>query len=57
MLNTKLFSFNRKGELTIFAMTISFSQLQKIIKLCVLHARRKKIRKPCYFRMVPTLTA
>ena len=56
MLNTKLFSFNRKGQLTIFATTISFSNLQKIIKLCVLHARRKKIKKPCSFRMVPTLT-
>lgn len=55
MLTTKLFTFNRRGQLTIFAETISFSNLQKIIKLCVLHARRKKIRKPCSFRMVPTL--
>ena len=55
MLNTKLFSFNRNGQLTIFAECISYARLLRIIKMCVAHARRKKIKKPCEFRFVPTL--
>lgn len=55
MLTTKLFTFDRKGRLTIFAETISYARLLRIIKMCVAHARRKKIKKPVQFRFVPTL--
>lgn len=55
MLITKHFSFNRKGELTIFADRISLRNLAKIIRMCVWHARFKKIKKPCKWRMVSTL--
>ncbi len=57
MLTTKLFTFDRKGQLTIFAETISYARLLRIIKMCVAHARRKKIKKPVKFRFVPTLVA
>ena len=57
MLKTKLFMFDRKGRLTIFAESISLRILQRIIRLCVVHARRKKIKKPVQFRFVPTLVA
>ena len=56
MLKTTLFEFNRKGQLTIFTCSISCSLLRRIIRQCVLHARRKKIKKPSEFRLVPTLT-
>ena len=56
MLKTKLFEFNRKGQLTIFAETISYARLVRILKMCVAHARRKKIKKPAEFRFVPVLT-
>ena len=56
MLETKLFEFNRKGELTIFAECISFNNLKKILKMCVAHARRKHTKKPNAYRMIPTLT-
>ena len=55
MLTTKLFTFDRKGRLTIFAETISYARLLRIIKMCVAHARRKKIKKPVQFRFIPTL--
>ena len=57
MLTTNLFTFDRKGRLTIFAETISYARLLRIIKMCVAHARRKKIKKPVKFRFVPTLVA
>ena len=56
MLKTSLFEFNRKGQLTIFTCNISYSLLVRIIKMCVSHARRKKIKKPSEFRFIPTLT-
>jgi hypothetical protein len=58
MLITKYFAFNRKGELTIFALKISHANLMLIIKECVKHARSKKSRKPCKFRLleIPILT-
>ena len=57
MLVTNLFQFDRKGRLTIFAETISYARLLRIIKMCVAHARRKKIKKPVKFRFIPTLVA
>ncbi len=57
MLTTNLFTFDRKGRLTIFAEMIDYSELMRIIKMCVAHARRKKIKKPTQFRFVPTLVA
>ena len=58
MLITKYFAFNRKGELTIFAVKISHANLMLIMKECVKYARQKKIRKPCKYRLleIPTLT-
>ena len=58
MLITKNFAFNRKGELTIFAVKISHASLMMIMKECVAYARSKKIRKPCKYRIVeiPLLT-
>jgi hypothetical protein len=56
MLKTNLFSFDRKGRLTIFAESISYDLLLRIIRMCVCHARRKKIKKPSQFRFLPTLT-
>jgi len=56
MLKTKYFEFNRKGQITIFAETISWKMLGRIMRMCVAHARRKKIKKPCQWRFVPTLT-
>jgi hypothetical protein len=56
MLKTKLFTFDRQGRLTLFVESISYARLLRIIKMCVAHARRKKIKKPCQFRFVPTLT-
>jgi len=55
MLKTKYFEFNRKGQLTIFLTTISYGKLLRILKICVAHARRKKIKKPVEFRFVPVL--
>ena len=56
MLKTKYFEFNRKGQLTIFLATISYGKLLRILKMCVAHARRKKIKKPVEYRFIPTLT-
>ena len=56
MLTTKYFTFNRHGQLTIFAERISYGNLIKIVRMCVAHARRKKTRKPAEFRIIPTLT-
>ena len=58
MLITKYFAFNRKGELTIFAVKNSPVNLTLIMKECVKYARKKKTRKPCKYRRlkVPTLT-
>ena len=56
MLKTRYFEFNRHGQLTIFAERISHANLIRILKLCVLFARRKHTRKPAEFRFVPTLT-
>jgi len=39
MLKTYLFEFNRKGQLTIFAESISYARLVRILKMCVAHAR------------------
>lgn len=57
MLKTKFFEFNRFGQLTIFAERMSYSNLIKIVRMCVQHARRKKTKKPVEFRFIPTLTA
>lgn len=56
MLETKYFMFDRKGHLTIFLETVSHSQLVRILRMCTQHARRKKTKKPCQWRFVPTLT-
>jgi hypothetical protein len=56
MLKTTLFEFNRKGQLTIFTCSISYSLLRRIIRYCADHARAKKIKKPFKFRFIPTLT-
>ena len=55
MLKTKLFTFDRHGNLTIFLSSISHGLFLRIIKMCVVHARRKKSKKPVKYRFVPTL--
>ena len=55
MLKTNLFEFDRRGRLTIFVEWIPFSLLERIMRMCVTHARCKKIKKPCKYRFVPTL--
>jgi len=55
MLKTKLFEFDSKGRITFFVEWIPFSKLMRIIKMCVAHARRKKIKKPMQYRFIPTL--
>lgn len=55
MLKTNTFEFDRKGRLTLFVDRISHGNLMRIIKVCVVHARRKKTRKPVQFRIIPTL--
>jgi len=52
MLRTKQFEFNRKGQVTAFEQI----NAQRVIKICTMHARRKKTKKPCEWRIVPTLT-
>jgi hypothetical protein len=56
MLKTKLFEFDRNGRLTILAEWIPFARLQRILKMCVAHARRKKTKKPIKYRFIPTLS-
>lgn len=56
MLQTKYFSFNRKGQITLFVENISHGMIVRILRLCTAHARRKKTKKPCAWRFVPTLT-
>ena len=46
MLKTEYFEFNRKGEVTLLVDKISYNNLIRILKMCVIHARRKKIKKP-----------
>ena len=54
MLKTKLFSFDRKGNL-IIAYGLSNSIIIRIIRLCIEHARRKHTKQPCKWALVPTL--
>ena len=52
MLSTLDFRFDTKGRIDIFGSI----NAQRVIKMCVMHARRKKTRKPCKWRYVSTLT-
>lgn len=51
MIKTESYEFDRKGRITIFGSVNAL----KVVKTCVLHARRKKIKKPSLWRRVPTL--
>ena len=57
MLKTPEFEFDRKGHLTLFVERIELSRLIEILKMCVMHSRRKHTCKPRKYAMVPTLTA
>ena len=52
MIKTKQFEFDRKGCITVFEPI----NAQRVVNLCTLHARRKKIKKPYLWGFVPTLT-
>ena len=56
MLKTKYFTFDRYGRLTLFLSQVSTAMLLRIMRMCNFHARRKKTKKVCQFRMIPTLT-
>lgn len=52
MIKTKEFEFDRSGCITVFKPI----NAQKVVSLCTLHARRKKIKKPYTWIFIPTLT-
>lgn len=52
MLKTNLFEFDRSGRLTLFVASISHGMLLRIVRMCNTHARRKKTKKVCLYRMV-----
>jgi len=45
MLKTEIFEFDRRGTLTLFCR-INCKELKRIKKMCINHARLKKIKKP-----------
>ena len=51
MLRTKEFEFNRAGQITVLGPV----DAQRVVKMCVMHARRKKTKKPVQWRFIPTL--
>jgi len=53
MIKTNEYEFDRKGRITILDGGVDVLQM---LKDCVSHARRKKIKKPDKWRFVPTLT-
>lgn len=53
MLKTRNFTYNRNGRIDIFGPINPL----RVIRICNLHARRKKTKKPYQWRFVPTLTA
>jgi hypothetical protein len=51
MLKTKDFEFNRKGQITIYSRDITIVKMVGILRMCVIHARTKKIKKPAQYRL------